>query len=62
MIRTLGVTHVVLHLGPLVAGFGQATVDAIDAVPWLRREFADDEARVYRVADAAPASATRLQR
>ena len=53
LIRTLGVTHVVLHLAPLVAGFGQAAVDAIDAVPWLTREFADDEARVYRVTDAA---------
>ena len=52
LLRTLGVTHVVLHLGPLVAGFGQAAVDAIDAVPWLTREFADDEARVYRVTDA----------
>ena len=49
MIRTIGVTHVVLHLEPLVKGFGQAAVDAIDAVPWLTREYADDEARVYRV-------------
>jgi hypothetical protein len=51
MIRTLGVTHVVLHLDPLVAGFGRAAVDAIDAVPWLRREIADDASRVYRVID-----------
>lgn len=51
MIRDLGVTHVVLHLAPLVDGFGQSAVDAIDLVPWLRREFADDEARVYRVVE-----------
>ena len=49
VIRTIGVTHVVLHLEPLVKGFGQAAVDAIDAVPWLTREYADGEARVYRV-------------
>ncbi|MGE0363438.1 MAG: hypothetical protein AB7H93_17355 [Vicinamibacterales bacterium] len=51
MIRELGVTHVVLHLTPLVAGFGQAAVDAIDEVPWLERVVADGEARVYRVID-----------
>jgi hypothetical protein len=49
MIHDLGVTHVVLHLPPLVAGFGQAAVDAIDDVPWLERIDADGEARVYRV-------------
>jgi hypothetical protein len=51
LMRALGVTHVVLHLGPLVQGYGQAAVDAIDGVPWLRREYADDEARVYRVVE-----------
>jgi hypothetical protein len=54
LIRTLGITHVVLHVAPLAEQFGQAAVDAIDAVPWLRREFADDEARVYLVLDVAP--------
>ena len=49
MMGELGVTHVVLHLDPLVRAFGQAAVDAIDSVPWLTREYADDEARVYRV-------------
>ena len=51
LMRTIGVTHVVLHLRPLVQDYGQAAVDAIDAVPWLRREYADDEARVYRVVE-----------
>ncbi|MGD9905695.1 MAG: hypothetical protein AB7U83_19660 [Vicinamibacterales bacterium] len=49
MIGELGVTHVVLHLAPLVAGFGAAAVDAVDAVPWLERIYGDDEARVFRV-------------
>lgn len=49
LIRQLGITHVVLHVAPLAAQFGSAAVDAIDAVPWLRREFGDDEARVFRV-------------
>jgi len=53
VIRTIGVTHVVLHLEPLVKGFGQAAVDAIDDVPWLTREYADGEARVYRVVEPA---------
>jgi hypothetical protein len=51
LIRTLGITHVVLHLAPLTAQFGAAAVDAIDQVPWLRREYGDDEARVFRVVE-----------
>jgi hypothetical protein len=54
LMRTLGVTHVVLRLDPLVAQFGQPAVDAIDAVPWLTRAAADDEARLYRVVEAPP--------
>lgn len=50
----LGISHLVLHVAPLVAGFGQAAVDGLDEVPWLRREIADDEARVYRVLDVTP--------
>jgi hypothetical protein len=51
LIRTLGITHVVLHVAPLAAQFGAAAVDAIDGVPWLRREYGDDEARVFRVVE-----------
>ncbi len=51
LIRTLGITHVVLHVAPLAAQFGAAAVDAIDRVPWLTREFADGEARVFRVVE-----------
>jgi hypothetical protein len=51
LITTLGITHVVLHVAPLSGDFGIAAVDAIDGVPWLRREFSDDEARVFRVLD-----------
>jgi hypothetical protein len=50
LIREIGVTHVVLHVAPLVAGYGQAALDAIADVPWLTLEFADDTAQVYRVA------------
>lgn len=48
-LREIGVTHVVLHLAPLRAGFGQAALDAVDAVPWLSRDLEDAETRVYRV-------------
>ena len=48
-IRALGVTHVVFHLEPLRASFGQDAVDAVDAVPWLERVLADETARVFRV-------------
>jgi hypothetical protein len=51
LITTLGVTHVVLHVAPLAGEFGIAVVDAVDRVPWLRREFSDDQARVFRVID-----------
>jgi hypothetical protein len=51
LIMTLGITHVVLHVTPLANAFGIAAVDAIDRVPWLRREFSDAEARVFRVVD-----------
>lgn len=48
-IRALGITHVVLHVEQLRPQFGQAAIDAIDQVPWLTRDFTDDEARVYAV-------------
>ena len=51
LIRQLGITHVVLHVAPLAAQFGVAAVDGVDAVPWLRREFGDAEARVFRVVE-----------
>jgi hypothetical protein len=51
LIRTLGITHVVLHVAPLAAQFGTSAVDAIDRVPWLRREYGDDESRVFRVVE-----------
>lgn len=51
LIRQLGITHVVLHVAPLAAQFGQPAIDALDAVPWLRREFGDGEARVFRVVE-----------
>ena len=51
LITTIGITHVVLHVAALAGDFGIAAVDASDRVPWLRREFSDDEARVFRVVD-----------
>lgn len=53
-IREMGVTHLVLHLAPLRAAVGQATIDAVDQVPWVTREFEDETARVYRVRTDVP--------
>ena len=53
LMRELGVTHVVLHLAPLLAGYGQAALDAVDRVPWLTLAFADDTARVYAVVESS---------
>lgn len=48
-IRADGITHLVFHLTPLRADFGEPAIAALDAVPWLERAFSDDETRVYRV-------------
>lgn len=53
-LAALGVTHVVIHLPQLVDQYGTGAIDALDRVPWLRREFDDGEARVFRVAPIAP--------
>lgn len=51
-IAEIGVTHVVLHMDKLRDAFGQAALDAINAVPWVRLEIEDETTRVYRVLDA----------
>ncbi len=50
----IGVTHIVLHLAPLRAAVGQAAIDQVAEVPWVRLEFADETARVYRVLRDVP--------
>jgi hypothetical protein len=47
----IGVTHVVLHKAPLIAGYGQAALDRVAEVTWLTLEFEDETALVYRVRD-----------
>lgn len=47
----IGVTHVVLHKAPLIAGYGQAALDRVADVTWLTLEFEDETALVYRVTD-----------
>lgn len=53
-ITAMGITHIVLHLAPLRATVGQAAIDAVDQVPWVAREFADDTARVFRIRTDVP--------
>ena len=53
-ILAAGVTHVVVHVSQLRAGFGDAALDALNAVPWLERAYDDGAARVYRVRTDAP--------
>ena len=53
-ILAAGVTHVVVHVSQLRAGFGDAALDSLNAVPWLERAYDDGASRVYRVRAAAP--------
>lgn len=48
-ILDIGVTHVVLHMTELRRSYGDAALDAIERVPWLRRDLEDADTRVYRV-------------
>jgi hypothetical protein len=51
-IAAIGVTHVVIHMDALRGTYGQAALDALDAVPWLSRAIEDSSTRVYRVIGA----------
>lgn len=53
-ILAAGVTHVVVHVSQLRAGFGDAALDSLNGVRWLERAYDDGVSRVYRVRTDAP--------